>query len=299
MGEAKQRAALEENFGKIPKERNKRGLIVSVPTVIQGAHATFATGELDPQELRFSLLFWDQLVRPTVFGFGFGPTSDEHFLMTSGILTKPQYNIRGDLAQGIARIQYDAFKDRNDAEPGRWAMSQGERAFLYIGEDKLENGGITLELHRAIPIPAHDVPLNEILEFKERRKDELWLLREKLDSFASNIEKADDRDASLKKTVSEIDQACSNLIILGKEWQFPVYLSNIKTSFSLTAGKFFPAANLAWMAAHPYGLVAAAAAAGIAGLGSTLEIKADYGLRGIKKPTSPYKYAYQIHSELI
>ncbi|MGX9714526.1 DUF6236 family protein [Janthinobacterium lividum] len=298
MGEAKQRAKTEKNFGKIPKERSKRGLIVSSPIKVEGNSVRFIGGGLDSQELRFALLFWDKLVWPSTAIMGSPPTPDEQFLLDAGILTRPRYQVNGDIAREIARTQFAAFNERNNAEPGCWAMSQGERAFLYIGENQLEGGGAALELHRAIPIPAHDVPLNEILEFKERRKDELWLLRDKLDSFVSELETEQDRDASMLKNISEIDQACSNLLILGKEWQFPVHLSNLKTSFSLTAGKFIPAAKLGLLAGLQYGLVAAGAAAGVAGLASTLEIKGDFGLRGLKKPASPYKYAYHIEREL-
>jgi hypothetical protein len=66
----------------------------------------------------------------------------------------------------------------NDEEPGVWALSQGEKSlFLEHGLGLFSEGsGMSLNLLRAIPIPAKDVPLNEILEFKEKRKDELLVL---------------------------------------------------------------------------------------------------------------------------
>lgn len=161
-----------------------------------------------------------------------------------------------------------------------------------------EGKGALLELHRAIPIPRQDVPLAEILEFKQRRRDELNLLRYQLESFVSKIEESVDKPTELNKSISELDQACANLLAVGREWQYPVYLSNIKASFSLSPQKFLPALAGGWKFGEQYGLVTAAAVAGFAGIASTLEIKADYGLRSIKRSANPYRYAYLIHQEL-
>jgi hypothetical protein len=161
-----------------------------------------------------------------------------------------------------------------------------------------EGEGALVELHRAIPVPKHDVPLTEILEFRQRRRDELILLRHQLESFVAEIEGSADKSIALQKCVAELDQACSNLLAVGKEWQFPVYLSNIKASFSLSPQKFLPAVAGGWAMGLPYGLPAATAVAGAFGAISTLEIKGDYGLRLMKRPRSPYRYAFQMHEEL-
>jgi hypothetical protein len=298
MGEAKRRNEKEANFGKVPKQASYRGLVVSPPITIEGTSLQIKSSNLDPQELRFALLFWDRLVWPTSNAIHLASGPDESFLESAGTLIRPNYTFYGDMARGIARGQVQAFKELEIAEPGVWALAQGENSFSWKENFLDEGKGALVELHRAIPIPKHDVPLAEILEFKERRKDELLLLRYKLESFISVIESSPDRTEALNNSIKELDQACSNLLILGKEWQFPVYLSNIKASFSLTAPKFGSFAYGGWLAGERYGLTAATAAAGIAGVISTFEVKADYGLRSIKKPASPYKYAYQIHNEL-
>ena len=58
MGEAKIRKATDPSYGKVPKERQSRGLIISTPIQIDTADYSFsAEGGLDPSELRFSLLY--------------------------------------------------------------------------------------------------------------------------------------------------------------------------------------------------------------------------------------------------
>lgn len=298
MGEAKRRKENEHNFGLVPKSANYRGLVISPPIEIQGTSLLIKSNQLDPQELRFALLFWDHLVWPSSRAVHIESNPDASFLERTEVLTRPEYTYFGDIAQGIAKGQMQAFKDLELSEPGVWALAQGESSFLW--KDKLieEGKGALVELHRAIPIPQQDVPLAEILEFKERRKDELVLLRYKLESLISIIESSTDKTEALNNSIKELDQACSNLLILGKEWQFPVYLSNIKASFNLTATKLAPSAGVGWMMGQPYGMASASMAAGVGGAISTLEIKGDFGLRSMKKTMSPYNYAYRINCEL-
>jgi len=298
MGEAKRRKQADPSFGHGPKRPNYRGLVVSPPLEIEGTLLRIKSTNLHPQELRFALLFWDRLVWPSSRAIHIASGQDEQFLESAGVLRRPDYTFNGDAAQGMARGQYQAYLDLENAEPGVWALAQGENSLLWKEGLVEQDTGAVVELHRAIPIPRHDVPLAEILEFKLRRRDELLLLRKHLESFVSEIEASTDRPRTLQERIANIDQACANLLIVGKEWQFPVSLSNIKASFSLSPLKFLPSIAAGWKIGESYGLVAAAAAAASAGVVSTLEIKADYGLRSIKRPMSPYRYAYQVQQEL-
>lgn len=298
MGEAKRRKQIEPNFGKVPKSAGVRGLVVSPPIEISGTRLFARSSTLDTQELRFSLLFWDRLVWPSSRAIYFASGPDESFLEEAGILSRPNYTFNGDGAQGIARGQIQAYLDLDAKEPGVWALAQGENSLL-LNAGLLEQGkGALVELHRAIPIPNHDVPLAEILEFKERRKDELLLLRYELESLVSKLENSPDAEGALQRCIAELDQACSNLLAVGKEWQFPVFLSNIKAAFNLSPTKFLPAVSGGWMLGEKYGLPAATVVAAVAGAVSTIEIKGDFGLRSMKCPKSPYRYAYSIEREL-
>lgn len=44
---------------------NQRRLVISFPVEISGTTLYIKSSALDPQELRFALLFWDQLDFPT------------------------------------------------------------------------------------------------------------------------------------------------------------------------------------------------------------------------------------------
>ena len=299
MGEAKYRKQTDPNFGRISRKgASYRGLVVSPPIEIEGSRLFAKSSNLDAQELRFSLLFWDRLVWPSSRAIHFASGPDESFLEEAGILTRPEYTVYGDVAQGFLEGQIQAYKDLDHAEPGIWALAQGENSLLSKDGFAEKGIGALVELHRAIPIPKKDVPLAEVLEFRSRRKDELILLRHQLESFMSEIEESADRPSALKKRISELDLACADLLAVGKEWQFPVYLSSFKASFSLSPTKLLPALAKGWELCESYGLIAAATAAAAFGAGSTLEVKADYGLRAAKRPMSPYRYAFLAHKEL-
>ena len=298
MGEAKRRKASEPNYGRVSNARSYRGLIVSPPIEVEGTSLLAKSSNLDPQELRFALLFWDKLVWPSSRAIHFASGPDEQFLESVKILERPEYTYNGDVAQGILKGQFQAYRDREEAEPGVWALSQGENSLLWKDGLADQEAGAFVELHRAIPIPTKDVPLAEILEFRSRRSDELLILRQHLESFVSEIEGSADKPLALQKRIAELDKACADLLTVGKEWQFPVYLSNFKASFSLSPMKFLPATAGGWKMGEPYGLTAAAAVATAAGVASTLEIKGDYGLRSIRRPASPFRYAFLAHEEL-
>jgi hypothetical protein len=298
MGEAKLRKIIEPNYGKIPKEAESRGMVISPPIEVVGTRLIAKSSNIDAQELRFALLFWDRLVWPSSRAIHFASNQDEQYLESIGILKRPDYTIYGDGATGLAKGQIQAFEDLDSREPGVWAIAQGESSFMWKEGFIQREVGAFVELSRSIPIPKYDVPLAEILEFKQRRRDELLTLRSHLDNFVVGLEKSGDKLDALNRYVAEIDRACANLLCVSSEWQFPFYLSNFKTSFSLNPIKLLGPAAGAWKAMESYGVTLAATAAVVAGAASTLEIKSDFGLRSPRRPKSPYKYAYRIDREL-
>jgi hypothetical protein len=181
MGEAKRRKARDPTYG-----RPKRGLVVSPPVEIQGSTLRFLS-QLDPQELRFALLFWDKLVWPKSRSVYIASGPDESFLEQAGILGRPEYTFSGVAAPGLARTQIQAFLDLDRREPGVWSLAQGEDSFLLKDRILTEGNGAFVELHRAIPVPDKDVPLDDILRFRDKRSDELQLLRHRIDIFVASI----------------------------------------------------------------------------------------------------------------
>ena len=280
-----------------------RGLIISSPMQIDTANLSFsAQGGLDPSELRFSLLYWDKLVHPHSNIFELEADDDEQFLVSAGLLSRPTYVHRGgDIGLIVFDTYMTAFSDLENREPGVWSLSQGEKALFFNNSvaNLIDDSGMSLELIRAIPVPTADVPLNEILEFKERRKDELMIFREHIDQLVLEIQNSPARTDAFNRIAKEVDAACAELLKVGHEWQVPFHLSDFKATFNFDSVKFLGSVGGAWKLGEQYGLTAATSAAAVAGLISTINVKSDISLRSIKKPRSPYRYTLLAHKELV
>ncbi|WP_404368620.1 DUF6236 family protein [Marinobacter sp.] len=298
MGEAKRRKQTDANYGRLPQFREKRGLVISPPVEINGSQLYAKSSNIDEMELRFALMYWDKLVWPQSRVIHFSSNPDEEFLEAEGVLQRPEYTFWGDGAQSIAQSQIQAFLDLDKSEPGAWALSQGENSLLLHDNHFERGGGGLVELFRAIPIPSHDVPLAEILEFKHRRKDELHFLRLHIDKLVSELEKSEHSESIIREQVATIDEACSDLLKLGKQWQFPAFVSNLKLSFTLSAQSVGPWAVGGWLLGQQFGLTAASLASAAGGAISSLELKGDIGLRSPQAPKNPFRYTYLAHEEL-
>lgn len=105
MGEAKRRKAAAAQDGSKPSHEqiksNGRGLVVSPPIEVDGNQLLTKSSNLDSQELRVATLLWDRLVWPTSRAIYFVSGPDEEFLEQAGILSRPDYTVWGDAAQGF------------------------------------------------------------------------------------------------------------------------------------------------------------------------------------------------------
>jgi len=295
MGESKRRKASDPNYG-----QPKRGLVISAPLEIQGTSLRMKSPNLDPQELRFALLFWDRLAWPSSRMLHLPSGPDEQFLETAGVLVRPSVTFMGDMAQGMAMTQIAAFKQFDQNEPGMWALAQGENSFLLRDGDLEVDKGAFIELYRAVPVPDRDMPLNDILEFKQKRRDELLLLRNEIDNIFFELNTANSGAAELANHVATIDAACADAIRVSKEWQFPVRLSNIKASIELRPFATLAGAIAGYTAAGALSLpITSSILAGAASATApALKIASDFGWRGLRPRQGPYRYVSQFHDEL-
>lgn len=298
MGESKRRKDIDPSYG-----RPKRGLVVSPPIEVEGTRLSARSSNLDPQELRVATLLWDRAVWPKSRAIHFASGPDEQFLEDEGFLTRPEYTVWGDAAQGFVQQQIQAFNDLDAREPGLWSLAQGENSLLVRGGQLIEGGNAQLHLNRAIPVPKEDVPLAEVLEFKARRDAELQAIRSEIDVFVSSIEKAEKPQEELLAHVAAIDKACADAIRVGNEWQFPIRLTDFKIDYkfrplgtlggALTGALGGQAVNLTGTQAVLSGIAGAALATA-----PILELSwKKFEWRGLRPRQGPYRYAYEIHRE--
>ncbi|UES58499.1 hypothetical protein GFK91_24435 [Roseibium aggregatum] len=279
---------------------NKRGLIVTSPMEIDGTKLYLRDSELHPHEIRTAVLFWDHIVSPKNAIFDFELGADAEFLTSAGILERPEYFFPGDQAQATLKGVLKAFNDLEKQHPGQWAIAQGENGLLVAGGAELfQNRGLQVSLHKAIPVPDFDVPLEELLRFKENRKTELQRLRLELDQLYFKVHEATDQPLMLNSVLSEIDLACHDLLKVGSESRIKMMLSDWKMSLNVNLKTTWPV--LAGIIATQFGMpkvegLLAGAAGALAGI---ISFKRDFALGNDTSRSSPYRYIQSYYRDLL
>lgn len=197
-----------------------------------------------------------------------------------------------------------AFRELDANEPGKWSLAQGENTFLLREGFVQQSNAALVELVRAIPVPNQDVPLNAILEFKDRRKDDLLLLRTQLDGLFAEVDTAENTQGKLAENIEKVDAACADVLRLGQEWCFPMRLTNFKSTYEFRPFASLAAAISSYLGAQTIGLShSQAVLAGFGGAATAtapaLKLSFDgFEWTGLRPRLGPYRYVYQFHNEL-
>ena len=264
---------------------------------------------IDPLELRRAVLFWDRLNKPSNNLITFGLSDDEEFLVKCGILEEMKVRakpISGKFGFIYSQQHLAAFSELEKREPGHWSMSEGENSFnLQAGSGFSDGRGALVELHRAIPLPTKDVPLEDLLNFKEKRRDEIISLTLELDGLFSRVTNAQDTQFELARAAREIDQRCSDVISVGKEAKIKFSLSDFTygVSLEINSTNLLASGAVGAIMGTTIGLPLVGAVIGTAssfikfnvGLGGRLE----RGKKTSELALSPYRVVSRLVNELI
>jgi len=231
-----------------------------------------------------------------------GGGQDADYLESAGVLVRPDYSRDGCAAQGLLSGVLAAYNELERESPRSWALLEGPNSISF-NRDVIERPrGLAVDLVKCIPVPAGDVPLPEILEFKHRRRDELLMLRAELERVNSLAVLSSDPQEYVHLALRDIDMACQDVLAVSTEWQFPITLADKRIEFAFDLQKAAANATLAaggasvvFEAAMPLSTAFLSVAAGVA---SQFRISASPKFVGINRSLGPYAYAYRLHKEL-
>lgn len=147
------------------------------------------------------------------------------------------------------------------------ATAPGEPWTSAVKSDQEADGIFTLSLVNALPIPAPNVPLETILEFRIRRRSELLAFRAALDGLYDKIANSTDPGRSLAAAIETVERELGAVHTVFSEHWTAKGLDSLRAYLSLdqpNAGKIAVAATGA-MGAHFVHLPTAIGA--LAGLG--------------------------------
>ena len=216
---------------------SKKGIIITPPFKYDGRTLNIISSEIDPEALRLYLLYWDNIEWPdnNVISLG-GDTAETAFLRVENILTRTRIvlsGFSGNLGDSILMMQEAAFDYHNKSEPGLWSLAQEGEVLLLPKDSILDKPKIEVELYKAIPIPDKDVALDDILGFKERRKDELLAFRTLMDELYLGIIDSSDIPRAKSAAINRLQVSIGDLHKVMKESSIKRRLSSIKIELNL------------------------------------------------------------------
>lgn len=304
MGESRQRKLSEPGYGKRPK--GGRGIMLVPFFHEQNASSGVETAaNLCAEQLRFGLLFWDRIAWPSVPYFQGVDNVDTDFLSSAGALIRPEIHLQPtsmSVGKCLAEAYFRAFQELEVKEPGRWSMSAEAEADIrtFLGEHIVPDRGITVSLHRAIPIPTGDAPLHDLLEFKLKRDAELLALRAELDEYKRMITASTDRAEAFAIQRDHIDAACSDLLVVSRKVKLPVRISSISLSFEIDRSSLATTAAAAAALSNSADLPAVQALLVSLGVfaASGLKLTSTFGTKKNLLRKSPFRYVHQFHEEI-
>src|SRR5262249_2848139 len=135
--------------------------------------------ELDQQELRFWLLFWDEIGIPTNNVEPRCLSATENFLHQEGLLNRWATNWMCDLDDDeMYRDSFlFAFWRLRKIQPGKWSAAIGGRSISWPLKEHADARSIIVRLEHCVPVPGVNVPLGDILQFRQKRQTEILAFR--------------------------------------------------------------------------------------------------------------------------
>ena len=203
-------------------DQMQRG-VIAAPAIIHAHENGFRLERsLSPEELRYYALYWDKVVIPASNAVYIG-IHEEEVLIQTGVITRPTVQFAGsffgaELAHTFALSQAEVAKKLIAGEKTTdWVMHQfGPYLSLPTGFAK-EVRTLRFELVDLLPVPCADVPIPDILEFKERRRDELSGLHKCLDDAYLEALRSPDVGLSGKIAVDNLKAAIAALDTVSTE----------------------------------------------------------------------------------
>jgi hypothetical protein len=187
--------------------------IISAPARVHGTGTAFRSeGRLSIDDIRYFLLYWDKVVIPTTNLVHLAVPEEEEILRT-GLVTRPRVpfggTFNGELiakAQILAQTAVARDLILNDRQTD-WVLHQIGDEFIIPEKETIEKQSIRVQLINALPVPFGDIAIPDILEFKERRTDELLQLHQSIDELYFEILLSPDPSLKTKVAVSQLSNS--------------------------------------------------------------------------------------------
>lgn len=272
----------------------ERGALVFPNVDVSGNETTFKMNggtDFDPDAMRATILLFDRLDYPRNMLIGIGPEAPSGLEHWSGI-QRSTVRLSGTLGSGIFQtVLLAAFDAHNNREEGRWSVARAATAVSLPPAAFGGRTGFKIKLENCLPIPDRSVPYDDVLSYRERRKDELFALRHHLEELTHSISDGDfgglPEAIAFEKFLASLDDHAK----VAREENFIKRLTSLEIKFNwdklignIPTSLFISAAVSKW------GVLLA--------LGSAISIESTLGLRRKSGSPHPFEYLFRAGSEM-
>jgi len=284
-----------EGSGYVPArlKPNELGLVVPPGLAADSAGEVSFVGGLDRDELRSAILLWDRIDWPEASLFPIPASAELDFLEAEGVLMRTKYTYHASVASrsGILDLGRRTFEQAETQEPGRWFLGQGESATETDGDQPSRT--LLVKLNSVLAFPPGDIPLEDVLAFRERRKSELLAFRAHFLELDRSIREAPDRTLAIVTENDKLARAIDDQRRVASEAGWRKMFAGLTSSIKIE--KAWPAGAAAVATLERTGSVTTALQAGAATLGITATakfLKAD-------RTKTPVDYIISIDREIV
>lgn len=204
----------------------ERGVVTSAIEVRINGCSVEVIGSITPEQIRYLSLYWDKVIVTDSSLFKVDVSGETQVLIDANILRKEtaqtllpdDLNINmTDVGKRHLESTSKVIASLSEQNSGQWTIHQsgGE---LYVPENmSKELVTADFELNRCLPVPMADYPLDKLIEFKHRRRDQLGALRESLDELYLDITRSRDIPRAKIVKITQLEKAIKELDSVAKE----------------------------------------------------------------------------------
>jgi hypothetical protein len=200
--------------------------IIAAPGIIDVQGTSFKLARsISPQELRYYALYWDKVIIPGTNLVNIA-IPEEDVLIQTGVLSRPKVHFSGsyngeEIENSFAVAQSLIAKKLISEEKNvDWVVHQIGNNLTIPNNFITESRTLHFDLINVLPVPSADVPISDIIEFKERRCDELTNLHNSLDEAYIEILNSPNKTLKNNKAVTRLKDAISSIdSVTAEEWK--------------------------------------------------------------------------------
>ncbi|AVH44029.1 DUF6236 family protein [Agrobacterium tumefaciens] len=268
-----------------------RGIIITPQIVVSAPETIVLGGTTDPNLVRFWCLFWDQLAYPDQRFFGSDLGGDLDYLESQGVFRRHRVDVKGGNGlQIMVRARTKTFEELEQASPGSWAAASGVGA--WEGPELESGRGLRVELVNALPVPDKDVPLDEILKFRERRKDECEALMAYIDECYLSVVASPEKPIAQHLAFEKIARGIREQLEVTTEAGFAHRLYSLAADFNLFA------AGVAATGSFAFGASMSTIVGNTILAGASVSVSNILGAVNPKRSSSPFRYLTSYGNEV-